>query len=39
MLGLGSMFGRAGLAAGGLLALLPGNPLAGLTSPPELIPS
>ena len=29
MLGLGSLFGRAGLAAGALLALLLGNPLVG----------
>jgi len=39
MLGLGSLFGRAGLAAGGLIALLLGNPLSGLTSAPELLPS
>ena len=39
MLGLGSMFGRAGLAAGSLFALLLGNPLSGLTSAPELLPS
>ena len=39
MLGLGSLFGRAGLAAGGVLALLLGNPLSGLTSAPELLPS
>lgn len=39
MLGLGSLFGRAGLAAGGLTALLLGNPLSGLTSAPELLPS
>jgi hypothetical protein len=38
MLGLGSLFGRAGLAVGGLLALLIGNPLSGLTSAPELLP-
>ena len=30
MLGLGSLFGRAGLAAGALIALLLGNPLSGL---------
>ncbi len=39
MLGLGSLFGRVGLAAGALLALLLGNPLSGLTSAPELLPS
>ncbi len=39
MLGLGSLFGRAGLAAGSLIALLLGNPLSGLTSAPELLPS
>lgn len=38
-LGLGSVFGRAGLVIGALLALLVGNPLAGLTSAPELLPS
>ena len=39
MLGLGSLFGRVGLALGALLALLLGNPLSGLTSAPELLPS
>ncbi|MGZ6780055.1 MAG: ABC transporter permease, partial [Mycobacterium sp.] len=39
MLGLGSLFGRAGLIVGALLALLLGNPLSGLTSAPELLPS
>ena len=39
MLGLGSLFGRVGLVAGALLALLLGNPLSGLTSAPELLPS
>ncbi|RDH74709.1 ABC transporter permease [Mycolicibacterium moriokaense] len=39
VLGLGSLFGRAGLAAGSLLALLLGNPLSGLTSAPEMLPS
>ncbi len=39
MLGLGSLFGRAGLVVGALLALLLGNPLSGLTSAPELLPS
>ncbi len=39
MLGLGSLFGRAGLIVGALLALLLGNPLSGMTSAPELLPS
>jgi hypothetical protein len=39
MLGLGSLFGRTGLAVGALLALLLGNPLSGLTSAPEMLPS
>src|SRR3954469_20614546 len=39
MLGLGSLFGRTGLAIGALLALLLGNPLSGLSSAPELLPS
>jgi hypothetical protein len=39
MLGLGSLFGRGGLAVGALLALLLGNPLSGLTSAPEMLPS
>jgi len=39
MLGLGSLFGRAGLALGALLALLLGNPLSGLTSAPEMLPT
>jgi hypothetical protein len=39
VLGLGSLFGRAGLAAGSLIALLLGNPLSGLASAPELLPS
>ncbi|MBE1551461.1 hypothetical protein GGC64_005521 [Mycobacterium sp. OAS707] len=39
MLGLGSVFGRVGLAVGALLALLLGNPLSGLTSAPEMLPS
>ena len=38
MLGLGSLFGRAGLAVGALLALLVGNPLSGLTGAPEMLP-
>ena len=38
MLGLGSLFGRAGLAVGALFALLVGNPLSGLTGAPEMLP-
>ena len=36
MLGLGSLFGRV---IGALLALLLGNPLSGLTSAPQLLPT
>jgi hypothetical protein len=39
MLGLGSVFGRTGLVVGGLLAFLLGNPLSGLTSAPEMLPT
>ena len=39
MLGLGSLFGKVGLALGGLMALLLGNPLSGLAGAPELLPS
>ena len=39
MLGLGSLFGRVGLAVGTLLALLLGNPLSGLNSAPEMLPT
>jgi hypothetical protein len=39
MLGLGSVFGRVGLAVGAVLALLLGNPLSGLTSAPEMLPT
>ncbi|MGV9802953.1 ABC transporter permease [Mycobacterium sp. NPDC003449] len=39
MLGLGSLFGKAGLAVGALLALLLGNPLSGLTAAPEMLPA
>ncbi len=38
LLGLASLFGRVGLALGALLALLVGNPLAGLSSAPEMLP-
>ena len=38
MLGLGSLFGRVGLAVGALLALLLANPLSGLNSAQELLP-
>jgi hypothetical protein len=39
ILGLSELFGRVGLVCGALLALLVGNPLSGLTSAPELLPS
>jgi hypothetical protein len=39
MLGLGSLFGRVGLALGALAALLVGNPLSGLTSAPQMLPA
>ncbi|SEH50935.1 hypothetical protein SAMN04489835_0717 [Mycolicibacterium rutilum] len=39
VLGLGSLFGRVGLALGSVAAVLVGNPLSGLTSAPELLPS
>lgn len=39
VLGLGSLFGRAGLAIGAGLAVLVGNPLSGLTSAPEMLPA
>ena len=39
VLGLGSLFGRAGLAIGAILALLVGNPLSGLAGAPELLPA
>lgn len=39
VLGLGSLFGRPGLAVGALAAVLVGNPLSGLTSAPELLPA
>ncbi|MGV0811231.1 ABC transporter permease [Mycolicibacterium boenickei] len=39
VLGLGSLFGKAGLAVGAALALLLGNPLSGLTAAPEMLPA
>lgn len=39
LLGLGSLFGRVGLALGAVIAILVGNPLSGLNSAPELLPS
>ena len=39
ILSLSELFGRVGLVCGALLALLVGNPLSGLTSAPELLPS
>jgi hypothetical protein len=39
MLGLGSLFGRVGLSVVALLALLLGNPLSGLNSAPEMLPT
>jgi hypothetical protein len=39
ILGLSELFGRAGLVSGALLALLVGNPLSGLNSAPEMLPS
>ena len=38
VLGLGSLFGRTGLALGAAVALLLGNPLSGLNSAPEMLP-
>lgn len=39
VLGLGSLFGKVGLAIGAALALLVGNPLSGLTAAPEMLPA
>ncbi|KUI02649.1 hypothetical protein [Mycobacterium sp. IS-3022] len=39
LLGLGSLFGRVGLALGAVTALLVGNPLSGLNTAPDLLPS
>lgn len=38
VLGLGSIFGKAGLAIGAIIAMLLGNPLSGLSSAPEMLP-
>ncbi|WP_454788130.1 ABC transporter permease [Mycolicibacterium lutetiense] len=39
ILGLGALFGKVGLTVGAALALLLGNPLSGLTTAPEMLPS
>ena len=39
ILGLGSLFGRVGLGVGAGLAVLVGNPLSGLASAPEMLPT
>ncbi|MFG2038037.1 hypothetical protein [Dactylosporangium sp. NPDC048998] len=39
LLGLEALFGVAGLGAGGAVMMLLGNPLSGLTSAPEMLPS
>ena len=39
ILGLGVLFGRVGLSAGVAVAMLLGNPLSGLMSAPEMLPS
>lgn len=39
VLGLGSLFGRPGLALGAVTILLLGNPLSGLASAPEMLPA
>lgn len=39
VLGLGSLFGRTGLMGGAVVAMLLGNPLSGLNSAPEMLPS
>ena len=38
IMGLGSLFGKVGLAIGGVLSFLLGNPLSGMTSAPEFLP-
>ena len=39
VLGLGSLFGKAGLGVGAAVTMLLGNPLSGLSSAPEILPS
>ncbi len=39
VLGLGSVFGRAGIGIAAAVAMLLGNPLSGLNSAPEMLPS
>jgi hypothetical protein len=39
LLGLGSLFGKAGLGIGAAVAMLLGNPLSGLGSAPQMLPS
>lgn len=39
LLGLGSLFGKAGIAVGAGVAMLLGNPLSALNGAPELLPS
>jgi hypothetical protein len=39
ILGFGSLFGRVGVAIAAVLALLVGNPLSGLNSAPEMLPT
>ncbi|MFA5709437.1 ABC transporter permease [Mycolicibacterium sp.] len=39
LLGLGALFGRVGLGIGAAAAILLGNPLSGINSAPELLPS
>lgn len=39
ILGLGALFGKAGIAIGAVIAMFVGNPLSALTSAPELLPA
>ena len=39
LLGLGSLFGKVGLGVGAAVAMLLGNPLSGLASAPQMLPS
>ena len=39
VLGLGSVFGKAGLGVGAAVTMLLGNPLSGLSSAPEMLPT